>query len=90
MSDTWTEATTGHDGTLTYVDLYYHVETPAERAMRLSNALADLLSQAWSGTPADIPAALSTEIIDALAEYSYLLEYVGASRVPTPVPGGTP
>ena len=82
MSDTWTEATTGHDGTVTEVDLYYHVETPAERAMRLSNALADLVAQTWAGEDTTLPSALSTEIIDALAEYSHLLGYVGATRVP--------
>lgn len=82
MSDTWTEATTGHDGTVTEVDLYYHVETPAERAMRLSNALADMLGRTWEGEIVGMPVAFSTEVIDALAEYSHLLAYVGASHVP--------
>ena len=89
MSDTWTEATTGCDGTVTNVDLYYHVETPAERAMRLSNALADLLARTWEGETVGVPSELSTEIIDALAEYSHLLEYVGASRLPASGERGT-
>ena len=83
MSDTWTEATTASTGTV--AELYAvmdHVETLAERAMRLSNALADLVAQTWAGEDTTLPSVLSTEIIDALAEYSHLLGYVGASRVP--------
>lgn len=79
MSETFTETTTTSSANAQLVELYVHVETPAERAMRLSNALVDLLARCWDGEDVAVPTVLSTEIVDALAEYSHMLDC--ASRV---------